>query len=194
MIIVPQSLPKTKPKACNYGLRQAHGEYVVIYDAEDIPEPDQLKKAYLALRRTVSRSVICAQAKLNFYNSHQNVLTRLFTTEYSLWFDLMLTGLQSARCPIPLGGTSNHFRVRHLRMLQGWDAFNVAEDCDLGIRIAQKDYATVIFNSTTFEEANSNLANWMRQRSRWIKGYMQTYFVHLRSPQALPQHLRYRYG
>ncbi len=181
-IIVPDSQPKTKPKACNFGLSHARGEYAVIYDAEDIPEPDQLKKAYLVFQKTTNRPIVCAQAKLDFYNIRQNLLTRLFAMEYALWFDLILTGLQSARCPIPLGGTSNHFRTRELRRLLGWDMYNVTEDCDLGVRIAQSGYETAIFNSTTYEEANSDLGNWIRQRSRWIKGYMQTYFVHMRRP------------
>lgn len=181
IVIVPHSYPKTKPKAINYGLTKATGDYVVIYDAEDVPDPLQLKKAVLAFEKVDDR-VICIQAKLNFYNPHQNILTRLFTAEYSLWFDLVLTGLQSIRAPIPLGGTSNHFRVNDLRMLNGWDSFNVTEDCDLGIRLAKKGYYTAMIESTTYEEANSDLKNWFHQRSRWIKGYIQTYFVHMRQP------------
>ena len=182
VIIVPHSEPKTKPKACNYGLHHAQGEYAVIYDAEDNPDPNQLKKAFIAFQKTRKNNVVCVQAKLNFYNSHQNILTRFFTMEYSLWFDLILPGLQSIKAPIPLGGTSNHFRTKDLKYLQGWDPFNVTEDCDLGIRIAKLGLHTAIINSTTLEEANSKLGNWFRQRSRWIKGYMQTYLVHMRRP------------
>lgn len=183
LIIVPHSLPKTKPKACNYGLAYAKGQYAVIYDAEDIPDPLQLKKAILTFEKTQNENVVCAQAKLNFYNPHQNLLTRLFTAEYSLWFNLVLTGLQSIGAPIPLGGTSNHFRVKDLNELKGWDPFNVTEDCDLGMRLCKRGYSTAIFDSTTMEEANSNFKNWFHQRSRWIKGYMQTYLVHMRRPQ-----------
>ena len=178
-IIVPHSLPKTKPKALNYGLAHANGDYAVIYDAEDIPDLDQLKKAVLAFKKSDNK-IICMQAKLNFYNPKQNILTKLFTAEYSLWFDLILTGLQSINAPIPLGGTSNHFRTADLRLLQGWDPFNVTEDCDLGMRLHKRGYHTAIFDSTTLEESNSNLRNWLRQRSRWIKGYLQTYCVHIR--------------
>ncbi|KKU81824.1 MAG: Glycosyltransferase, group 2 family protein [Parcubacteria group bacterium GW2011_GWA1_47_8] len=184
IVVVPHSNPKTKPKAMNYGLKKARGEYVVIYDAEDVPEPDQLKKAVLAFAK-IDRTVACVQAKLNFYNPKQNILTRVFTAEYSLWFDLVLPGLQSISAPIPLGGTSNHFRVSVLRSLGGWDAFNVTEDCDLGMRLSRRGLKTAIIESTTYEEANSHLINWYNQRSRWIKGYMQTYFVHMRSPRAL---------
>lgn len=179
-IVVPHSFPKTKPKACNYGLRFATGKYSVIYDAEDAPEATQLKKTVIAFEK-LSPQTMCIQAKLNFYNPHQNLLTRLFTLEYSLWFDLVLTGLQSINAPIPLGGTSNHFRTQDLHNLQGWDAFNVTEDCDLGIRLAKKGFKTAIIDSTTLEEANSNAFNWYRQRTRWIKGYMQTYLVHMRN-------------
>lgn len=179
IIVVPDSLPKTKPKACNYGLAHAKGEYLVIYDAEDIPDPMQLKKAYLGFR-TLPGNIRCLQAKLNYYNPGHNLLTRFFTAEYSLWFDLTLTGLQSLNSALPLGGTSNHFRTKDLIDLQGWDPFNVTEDADLGVRLFKKGYKTAIIDSTTLEEANSNLQNWLRQRSRWIKGYMQTYLVQMR--------------
>lgn len=179
VVIVPDGQPKTKPKACNYGMLTARGEYLVIYDAEDIPDPLQLKKAYLAFQQVPS-NVVCLQAKLNFYNSRQNLLTRFFTAEYSLWFDVTLTGLQSLNSTIPLGGTSNHFKTHVLRELEGWDPFNVTEDADLGIRLFKKGYKTAIIDSTTYEEATSKVGNWIRQRSRWIKGYMQTYLVHMR--------------
>jgi len=180
-VIVPNSYPKTKPKACNYGLTLVRGQYVVIYDVEDIPDPMQLKKAFLAFSK-VNPDVICLQAKLNYYNPHHNLLTRLFTAEYSLWFDLILPGLQRIETSIPLGGTSNHFRTSDLIKLKGWDTFNVTEDCDLGMRLFKEGYKTSIIDSTTYEEANSNFINWIRQRSRWIKGYIQTYFVHMRNP------------
>lgn len=180
-LVVPHSQPKTKPKACNWGLAHAKGEYVVIYDAEDIPDPQQLKKAYLAFAKQ-PREVICLQAKLNYFNPHQNLLTRLFTAEYSLWFDLSLVGMQSINTAIPLGGTSNHFRTSDLKKLEGWDPFNVTEDADLGVRLFKAGYRTAIIDSTTLEEANSDIFNWVRQRSRWIKGYMQTYLVHMRNP------------
>jgi len=179
VVVVPDSLPKTKPKAMNYGFRYITGQYTVIYDAEDVPDPLQLKKAVLAFAKA-PQGTVCAQAKLNFYNPRQDLLTKVFTAEYSLWFDLILPGLQSIDAPIPLGGTSNHFRTADLKALKGWDAYNVTEDCDLGIRLAKKGFKTVIFNSTTWEEANSKLGNWYRQRSRWIKGYMQTFLVHMR--------------
>ncbi|MEK7571568.1 MAG: glycosyltransferase [Patescibacteria group bacterium] len=180
IVVVPHSMPKTKPKACNYGLAFARGEYLVIYDAEDIPDPLQLKKAYIAFKKS-PKDVQCLQAKLNYYNARQNLLTRFFAAEYSLWFGVTLTGIQSLDSTIPLGGTSNHFRTQKLRELQGWDPFNVTEDADLGIRLFQNGYKTAIIDSTTLEEATSNVKNWLRQRSRWTKGYMQTYLVHTRN-------------
>jgi len=181
IVVVPHSMPKTKPKACNYGLSVSRGEYTVIYDAEDIPDPFQLKKAFLAFQKS-GPEVQCLQAKLNYFNPHQNMLTRLFTAEYSLWFDVILTGLQTINTSIPLGGTSNHFRTKKLLELQGWDPFNVTEDCDLGVRLFKRGYRTAVIDSVTLEEANSDWKNWLRQRSRWIKGYMQTYLVHMRNP------------
>jgi glycosyltransferase XagB len=138
-----------------------------------------LKKAALGFAERSGR-VACLQAPLNFYNPRQNVLTRLFTAEYSLWFDLMLRGLQRLDGPIPLGGTSNHFRTELLRGLGGWDAYNVTEDADLGIRLYKQGFRTGMLDSTTYEEANASIRNWIRQRSRWIKGYLQTLLVHTR--------------
>lgn len=190
-IIVPKSQPQTKPKACNYGLLQARGEYVVIYDAEDRPEPDQLKKACLAFKK-LPKEYVCIQAKLNYYNSRQNLLTKLFTQEYSMWFENLLVGVMQMDIPVPLGGTSNHFKMSFLREVGGWDPFNVTEDADLGIRLFKFRYKTVVLDSRTWEEANSSLKGWIRQRSRWIKGYMQTWLVHMRHPAKLYRDLGFR--
>lgn len=184
VILVPPGFPQTKPKACNAGLFFARGDLLVIYDAEDKPAPDQLKKAVVAFTRG-DEHLACVQAALNYWNVSENFLTRMFTTEYSFWFDYMLPGLDALRLPIPLGGTSNHFRTEALRKLGGWDPFNVTEDADLGIRAAALGYTVGVINSTTYEEANRAPRNWIRQRSRWIKGYMQTVLVHTRHPVAL---------
>ena len=184
IIRIPDSQPKTKPKACNYGLFFARGQYLVIYDAEDIPEPDQLKKAIVTFR-FMSKDYICFQAALNFFNRDENFLTKMFTLEYSYWFDYMLSGLHRLKMIIPLGGTSNHFETQKLKEIGGWDPFNVTEDADLGVRAFEKGYKVGVINSTTYEEANAKLGNWIRQRSRWIKGYMQTWLVHSRRPVQL---------
>jgi glycosyltransferase XagB len=183
-IYIPASQPRTKPKACNYGLAFCRGELVTIYDAEDIPQPDQLKKAVIAFRKG-AESLVCVQAALNYFNPAENFLTRMFTLEYSSWFDYMLPGLDRLHLPIPLGGTSNHFRLGRLRGLGAWDPFNVTEDADLGIRASARGYTVGVVNSTTYEEANKAFKNWLRQRSRWIKGYMQTWLVHNRHPLKL---------
>ncbi|MDO9379693.1 MAG: glycosyltransferase [Nocardioidaceae bacterium] len=184
LLVVPPGHPQTKPKACNIGLFFARGDYLVIYDAEDKPDPDQLKKAVIAFERG-GDDLVCVQAALNYWNATDNWLTRMFTLEYSFWFDYMLPGLDRLGLPIPLGGTSNHFRTADLRDLGGWDPFNVTEDADLGIRAAALGRSVGVINSTTFEEANRAPVNWVRQRSRWIKGYLQTLIVHSRHPVEL---------
>jgi cellulose synthase/poly-beta-1,6-N-acetylglucosamine synthase-like glycosyltransferase len=184
VVTIPKGAPQTKPRACNVGLFFATGEFLVIYDAEDTPDPDQLKKAFLAFRRGGEKTV-CIQASLNYFNADENVLTRMFTLEYSYWFDYMLAGLDAADLPIPLGGTSNHFRTSALNELGGWDPYNVTEDADLGIRASALGYRVGVVNSTTMEEANTSIPNFIRQRSRWIKGYMQTTLVHARRPRQL---------
>jgi cellulose synthase/poly-beta-1,6-N-acetylglucosamine synthase-like glycosyltransferase len=184
VLVVPFHLPKTKPKACNYGLHFSRGKYLTIYDAEDIPDTDQLKKTVFLFNK-LPEHYICLQGALNYFNRNENLLTRMFTLEYSYWFDYMLPGLGTLDIPIPLGGTSNHFKLDVLRELGAWDPFNVTEDADLGVRAFAKGYKVAIVNSTTYEEANNEPFNWIRQRSRWIKGYMQTFLVHMRNPRKL---------
>lgn len=186
VVVVPHSVPKTKPKACNYGmsLPDLRGELMTIYDAEDIPDPLQLRKAALALRRA-GPDVGCVQCRLGYFNETQNLLTRWFAMEYDRWFGVVLPTVERSRCVVLLGGTSNHIPVRVWREVGGWDEFNVTEDADLGVRLARLGYRTVMLDSITLEEANSDLVNWIRQRSRWYKGYLQTMMVHLRNPLQL---------
>ncbi len=191
IVRVPYSLPQTKPKAMNYALKFARGQYVTIYDAEDRPEKGQLKKALL-LFKEYGEKIGCVQARLNYYNRDENILTKMFSIEYAAWFDYMLGGLDSVGIPIPLGGTSNHFPIKVLRRLYAWDPYNVTEDADLGIRLAEFGYKTKITSSITMEEAPIGLAGWMNQRARWIKGYMQTYLVHMRRPIGLYRALGWR--
>ncbi len=191
IMVVPESQPKTKPKACNAGLERATGEFVTIYDAEDIPDPLQLRRAVVALRRLGS-SYVCLQAELGYFNVDQNRITKWFALEYATWFRSLLPGLVALRMPIPLGGTSNHFRAAELRELGAWDPYNVTEDADLGIRLARSGYRVGVLRSVTLEEANSDFINWIKQRSRWYKGYLMTWLVHLRSPRATISQLGWR--
>lgn len=188
VVLIPPSEPRTKPKALNYGFALARGDLVAVYDAEDIPDPLQLRRAAVAMSR-LGPEVSCLQAKLSYHNVEQNLITRWFTLEYAMWFSFFLPGLAAARAPIPLGGTSNHFRRSALRSLGAWDPFNVTEDADLGIRMHREGLTVGMLDSTTYEEANSDFVNWARQRSRWYKGYLQTFIVHLRSPRELRREL-----
>lgn len=181
VIVVPDAHPKTKPRACMHGLSRARGEFIVIYDAEDRPEPDQLKQAVHCFA-AASPMVVCLQAHLAYHNHDQNLLTRWFALEYNVWFGRYLPGLERLGVPIPLGGTSNHFRARELQDLGGWDPFNVTEDCDLGVRLHIAGFQTAVLDSVTWEEAASSLGNWIRQRSRWLKGYLITHLVWWRRP------------
>ncbi len=187
-LIVPPSEPRTKPKAMNFALPFARGEIVGIFDAEDAPEPDQILKAVAALE-SAGDDVVCAQARLSHYNPDDNLLTRCVAMEYALWFDMLLKGLSRSQLPVPLGGTSLYFKTDVLREIGGWDSDNVTEDADLGLRLARAGKRAVIFDSTTHEEATSNIVAWIRQRSRWIKGFMLTWAVHMRDPVRLAREL-----
>jgi cellulose synthase/poly-beta-1,6-N-acetylglucosamine synthase-like glycosyltransferase len=183
-VVVPAAKITTKPRACNYGLLRAKGELVVIYDAEDKPDPDQLRKAAIVFLQS-PKELMCLQSKLNFYNADENVLTRWFSIEYANWYEFYLQGLDWIEAPIPLGGTSNHFRKESLDELGRWDPYNVTEDADIGIRLARRNLKTEMIDSYTYEEATTNVKSWIKQRSRWYKGHVQTYFVHMRHPRQL---------
>jgi glycosyltransferase XagB len=184
IVEVPFALPRTKPKACNYGLRLTTGELVTIYDAEDRPDPLQLRRAALAFRR-LPPDVACLQAKLHYHNIGENFITRCFAAEYLSWFASLLPALAATGGPVPLGGTSMHVRRDVLEAVGAWDAHNVTEDADLGVRLQRLGYRTEVLDSVTLEEATSDLVNWVKQRSRWYKGYLQTWLVHLRNPLRL---------
>lgn len=178
-VVVPDKGPRTKPKALNYALELVTSPYVVVFDAEDIPEPDQIRRALAAFAEGPD-DVACVQARLAIHNTRQGWLPRQFALEYASLFDGQLPALERLGLPIPLGGTSNHFGVDRLKEVGGWDPYNVTEDADLGFRLARGGYRTLTIASTTWEEAPIRLRSWVKQRTRWLKGWMQTYLVHTR--------------
>lgn len=184
VITVPPGKPKTKPRALNYALQDARGALVAVYDAEDQPDRDQLRLAALAFVRGGPR-LACVQARLAVSNPDDSFFSRQFSLEYAALFRGLLPALDYLGLPIPLGGTSNHFRRDVLLKCGGWDPFNVTEDADLGIRLARLGYGVSVINSQTMEEAPVTWRVWRGQRTRWIKGWMQTYLVHMRRPSRL---------
>ena len=188
IVVAPDVGPRTKPKALNATLPFARGTFTAIYDAEDRPEPDQLRRA-VGCFLVHGPDLACVQARLTIDNTADSCLTRLFTVEYAGLFDVFLPGLAAHRLPLPLGGSSNHFRTAVLRELGSWDAYNVTEDADVGMRLARFGYFTSMIDSTTYEEAPTTIGPWLKQRTRWIKGWMQTWLVHMRSPRRLLREL-----
>ena len=183
VIPVPPATLRTKPKALNVALPFARGEFTVIYDAEDRPERNQLRRALKAFR-SAANNLACVQARLCI-DTKTSWLARYFTAEYAGHFDVFLPKLAALGLPLPLGGSSNHFRTSALREVGGWDPHNVTEDADLGMRLARFGYHCGVINSTTYEEAPADVRGWLSQRSRWFKGWMQTWLVHMREPLRL---------
>jgi cellulose synthase/poly-beta-1,6-N-acetylglucosamine synthase-like glycosyltransferase len=183
MVLVPDGPPRTKPKALDFALPLVRGKYVVVFDAEDVPEPGQLRLA--ASLFEADAALACLQAELVPENASENALTALFSGEYAGLFGRLLPALARWGMPVPLGGTSNHFRTEVLRDIGGWDAFNVTEDADLGVRLARRGLRAETFASRTLEEAPLTVKAWMAQRTRWMKGWMQTFVVHNRAPHDL---------
>jgi glycosyltransferase XagB len=173
IIVVPDQHPRTKPKALNYALAFARGDFVTIFDAEDVPEPGQLRCA-LAAFETGPADLACVQASLCIHNGAASFLSGQFAIEYCVQFDALLPSLARLGLPLPLGGTSNHFRTEALKEVGAWDPFNVTEDADLGLRLARRGWRTSVIGATTWEEAPVGLADWLPQRTRWLKGWMQS--------------------
>lgn len=181
LVLVPSGGPKTKPKALNYALQFARGEIVAVFDAEDRPHPDQLLEAWQTFQAEGDK-LACVQAPLIIGNFRHNLLTRMFAFEYAALFRGLLPWLASRGLVIPLGGTSNHFRRSCLEEVGGWDAYNVTEDADLGVRLARFGYHIGVITRGTIEDAPVNYDIWRKQRTRWLKGWMQTWLVHGRQP------------
>ncbi len=184
MVVVPQGPIKTKPRALNFALTFCRGSIIGVYDAEDAPDPDQIRKVVARLAEA-PEEVVCLQGILDFYNPRSNWLSRCFTVEYASWFRVVLPGIARLGLAVPLGGTTLFFRRGPLEALGGWDAHNVTEDADLGLRLARSGYRTELIDSVTQEEANCRALPWVRQRSRWQKGYAMTWGVHMRDPLRL---------
>lgn len=191
IVTVPDGPLRTKPRAMNFALDFARGSIVGVYDAEDAPHPDQINQI---VRRFYEAppEVACLQGVLDYYNARTNWLARCFTVEYASWFRVILPGLQRLGLPLPLGGTTLFMRRDALEALGRWDAHNVTEDADLGIRLTRHGYRTEVLPTVTEEEANCRALPWVRQRSRWIKGHAITWAVHMRDPGKLRRDLGWR--
>ena len=188
IVTVPEGMPRTKPRALNAALPLARGEHLVVYDAEDVISPEQLRLAATLFARAPA-STACLQGRLVIDNHGDGWLPRLFAIEYAALFDVLGPALAAWRMPTPLGGTSTHFRTRVLRDLHGWDSWNVTEDADLGLRMALAGYDVGDLPSATYEEALAHPRKWLRQRTRWMKGFLQTSFTHGRRPLHLYRRL-----
>jgi cellulose synthase/poly-beta-1,6-N-acetylglucosamine synthase-like glycosyltransferase len=184
VVSVPEGTLRTKPRALNYALDFCRGSIVGVYDAEDAPDPDQIHRVVARFHER-GPDVACLQGVLDYYNARSNWMARCFALEYAAWFRVVLPGLERMGLAIPLGGTTLFFRRAALEELGGWDAHNVTEDADLGIRLARHGYRAELIDTVTEEEANCRPWPWVRQRSRWIKGYAMTWAVHMRDPRRL---------
>ena len=188
VIEVPPVGPRTKPKALAYALPTVSGEFVVLYDAEDKPHPLQLLEAWQRFR-TGGPDLACLQAPLEISNGNAGPIARLFALEYAGLFLGLLPFLARRRLVLPLGGTSNHFRRSLLEEVGGWDPHNVTEDADLAIRLSRHGYRTETISRPTREAAPTDFATWLPQRTRWFKGWLLTWLVHMRDPVRLLREL-----
>ncbi|GAA0623716.1 glycosyltransferase [Brevundimonas kwangchunensis] len=189
VLIAPAGEPRTKPRALNHALSQATGELLTVYDAEDAPDAGQLREAAARFASDRSGRLACLQAPLRIRarvsGTTSPFIDRQFAAEYAALFEVILPGLARLGLPFPLGGTSNHFRTGVLRQVGGWDAWNVTEDADLGFRLWCEGWRAGVITRPTWETPPGDFAHWLPQRTRWLKGYLQTWGVHTRRPWRL---------
>jgi glycosyltransferase XagB len=188
ILVAPPGKPQTKPRALNFALTQATGELLTVYDAEDAPDPHQLREAAARFAGDQSGRLACLQAPLRIHcpaTDGSRFIGRQFAAEYASLFETTLPGMARLGLPFPLGGTSNHFRVEVLRAVGGWDAWNVTEDADLGFRLWSSGWTLGVLARPTWEAPPGGLPHWLPQRTRWLKGYLQTWGVHTRRPWRL---------
>lgn len=183
-LVSPDVKPKTKPKALNVALRETKGEFLVIFDAETLPEKDQFMKAMAAFKYSPQLDYV--HCRIDVYNASVNWLTKMYTAEFAFFYNFFLPGLATVKSPTPISGHSVYFRREQLIKVGGWDAYNLAEDCDVGIRMFRNGYknATVL-DSASWEQSTTKLGDWIKQRTRWMQGFVQTSMVNLRFPALL---------
>jgi len=188
VLVTPPGKPQTKPRALNFALTQATGELLTVYDAEDAPDPLQLREAAARFADDRGGRLACLQAPLRIrarLTDPPRFTDRQFAAEYASLFETTLPGMARLGLPFPLGGTSNHFRVEALKAVGGWDAFNVTEDADLGFRLWRHGRRLDVITRPTHEPPPGEMIHWLPQRTRWLKGFMQTWGVNTRKPWRL---------
>jgi cellulose synthase/poly-beta-1,6-N-acetylglucosamine synthase-like glycosyltransferase len=172
-VVVDSSWPKNKPAALNAALPHCAGTITGVFDAEDDVHPALLRRVDQCLQRTdadvVQGGVQLMNFRSNWYALH-NVL------EYYFWFRSRLQFHARHRF-IPLGGNTVFIRTQVLRAVGGWDPDSLAEDCELGVRLSALGAHTVVCYEpelVTREECPPTLSAFVRQRTRWNQGYLQT--------------------
>jgi cellulose synthase/poly-beta-1,6-N-acetylglucosamine synthase-like glycosyltransferase len=187
-LLSPNVTPKTKPKALNVAFTKSKGEILVIFDAEILPDVDQLKKAYITFKQHPEAKYL--HGRMNVYNADFNWITHLYDAEFAYFYDYYLPGIVRMGVPIPLSGHSTYFRREVIEKVGGWDSYNIAEDCDIGIRIYRHGFKSgMMLDSFSWEQSTTTIPRWLRQRTRWEQGFIQTSLVHLRFPLLLKTEL-----
>lgn len=187
-LLSPDVEPKTKPKAMNVAFKEARGDVLVIFDAEVLPERDQIKRAVATFKRFPEAKYL--HTRMDVYNAEENWITKLYTAEFCYFYHYLMPGLIESKYPVPISGHSTYFRKEVIEKVGAWDAYNVAEDCDIGIRIYRKGFGSgAMLDSHTWEQSTTTIPTWVRQRTRWIQGFIQTSMVQLRYPLLLKREL-----
>ncbi len=173
-VVVDASCPKSKPKALNAALPHCRGTITGVFDAEDDVHPALLQRVDQCFQGSDADIV---QAGVQLMNFRSRWFTVHNVLEYYFWFRSRLH-LHARQRFIPLGGNTVFIRTQVLRAVDGWDPECLAEDCELGVRLSALGARTVVFYEpelVTREECPPTLRAFVRQRTRWNQGYLQTF-------------------
>ena len=170
--VVNEKKSKGKPAALNLALPYATGEIVGVFDADSVPEKDVLRKVASHLG---DKQLIAVQGRTTSLNEKKNILTRVAAAEEKAWFQALLSGREKLKLFVPLNGSCQFIRRNALEELGGWDETSLTEDVELALRLVEKKrqikYAEDVCCG---QETPNGLRDFIKQRVRWYRGYMET--------------------
>lgn len=167
----------TKPSALNDSIAFCGGEIVGVIDVEDVPERDTFLKVASAF---TNHGFDVVQVILRISNQDDNWITHLFAMEYAGWFRVWLNGRSKLGLFTPLGGTGNYIRSSLISEVGRWDPLNLAEDAEITLRFYMSGRRSVLIDARHWEEAPTTFKAWLRQRTRWFRGWTQSLIKHFR--------------
>ena len=160
-----------KPSAINFGFKQAKGEIVAVFDADNVPEPDTLLNA---AEYFTDPSIAAVQGTTCTINADENMLTKMVSYEEVVWLKTFLQGKDALNLFVSLAGSCQFIRRDVIEKVGLWNENCLVEDLEMSLRITEKGYGIKLAPELiSWQEATSNLSQLIKQRLRWYRGYME---------------------